>query len=77
MKTVTKDANREKFYNAIQVASILNVSEQKGYSIIRECNMELQEQGVAVLKGRVLKDYFEKKYGIDIQKKEKEVKDSE
>lgn len=70
MKT---EVNDKKFLKAVEVANALKVSEQKAYSIIRTLNMELEQQGYSVIKGRVLKEYFEEKYAI----KKKEVKESE
>lgn len=52
--------------NAQDVQKILKVSQAKAYEIIRSLNVELKEQGVYVLQGKVNKDYFEKRfYGKD------------
>lgn len=52
--------------DAQDVQKILKVSQAKAYEIIRSLNVELKEQGVYVLQGKVNKDYFEKRfYGKD------------
>lgn len=56
------------YFSAWEVASILGVSEQKAYSIIRKLNYELKNEGYEVIKGKVLKSYFMEKYNINEKK---------
>ncbi len=50
-----------KFFNAKDVAEILDVSESSAYRIIRKLNQELEEQGKIVIPGKISKRYFEEK----------------
>ncbi|NBK94373.1 DNA-binding protein [bacterium 1XD21-13] len=53
--------------NAQDVASILEVSSSKAYSIIRQLNGELKERGFLTVPGKVSRVYFEEKlYGVHI-----------
>ena len=47
--------------NAQDVASILEVSSSKAYSIIRQLNGELKERGFLTVPGKVSRVYFEEK----------------
>lgn len=50
-----------KFFNAKDIAEILDVSESSAYRIIRKLNQELEEQGKIVIPGKISKRYFEEK----------------
>ncbi len=53
--------------NVRDVMAVLEVSESKSYSIIRELNSELAERGFITIPGKVPTAYFEEKvYGVHI-----------
>ena len=55
--------------NVKDVMAVLEVSESKAYSILRELNSELKERGFITIPGKVPTAYFEEKvYGIRISK---------
>ncbi len=56
---VTKEES--KFFNAKDIASILQVSESSAYRIIKRLNDELTKQGKIIIAGKVSKRYFEEK----------------
>ena len=65
--------NGRNFCNADDVALLLNVKRSKAYSLIRECNYELQEKGYITMRGRVPKNYLLSRLGmIDSEKGESE-----
>ena len=49
------------FYNADDIAEILNVSKPTAYRIIKKLNSELIEKGYITVSGRVPKKYFDEK----------------
>lgn len=52
------------YYNAKDVAELLQISQSKAYTVIRELNFELYEKGYLVIKGKIPIAYFnEKIYG--------------
>ena len=54
------------FISVKEMMTALSVSESKAYSIARQLNKELAEQGYLVIPGRVSRKYFEERfYGID------------
>ena len=57
------------FISVKEMMTALSVSESKAYSISRQLNKELAEQGYLVIPGRVSRKYFEERfYGIDTEK---------
>ncbi|MBE6017916.1 MAG: DNA-binding protein [Lachnospiraceae bacterium] len=50
-----------KFYNADDVAEIMQISKAKAYEIIRELNGEMEKMGYLTVKGRVNSTFFHKK----------------
>ena len=56
------------FISVKEMMTALSVSESKAYSIARQLNKELAEQGYLVIPGRVSRHYFnERFYGIDVE----------
>lgn len=49
------------FYNADDIAEILDVSKPTAYRIIKKLNLELIEKGYITVSGRVPKKYFDEK----------------
>ncbi|NLC40105.1 MAG: hypothetical protein GX763_04205 [Clostridiaceae bacterium] len=47
-----------------QVQEILGIPQSSAYSIIRNLNLELQEQGYYTIRGKVEKSYLLKRFGI-------------
>lgn len=58
------------FLDARDVANILEISEGRAYSLIRQYNSELKNNGHRIFKGRVSKRYFYEKNGL-IKEEEK------
>ena len=57
------------FISVKEMMTAISVSESKAYSIARQLNKELAEQGYLVIPGRVSRKYFEERfYGIDTEK---------
>ena len=57
------------FISVKEMMTALSVSESKAYSIARQLNKELAEQGYLVIPGCVSRKYFEERfYGIDTEK---------
>ena len=57
------------FISVKEMMTALSVSESKAYSIARQLNKELAEQGYLVIPGRVSRKNFEERfYGIDTEK---------
>lgn len=55
------------YYSAKDVAELLQISQSKAYTIIRELNLELLEKGYIVIKGKIPIAFFnEKIYGAAI-----------
>lgn len=52
------------YLDALDIANILNVSEGRAYSLIRQYNKELKNSGHCVFKGKVSKQYFFEKNGL-------------
>lgn len=54
------------YYSAKDIATMLDVSVSKSYEIIRELNLELENEGYLVLRGKVPVAYFNKRwYGME------------
>ena len=54
-----------RYLSAKEVAGLLDIAESTAYSVIREWNKELKEQGYFTKAGSVSRAYFEKKcYGF-------------
>ena len=53
------------YFTASDVAEMLGISKAKAYSIIKELNQSLAEQGYITIAGKVPKAYFsERWYGM-------------
>ncbi len=50
-----------RFYNAQDVANILQVSTSFAYRLIKRLNTELEEQGKITVRGKISKRYFDEK----------------
>lgn len=54
------------YYDASDIAEMLNVSKSKAYEIIRQLNTELESKGFLILSGKVSAAYFKERwYGLD------------
>lgn len=54
------------YYSAKDIATMLDVSASKAYEIIRQLNLELEDEGYLVLRGKVPVAYFNKRwYGME------------
>lgn len=53
------------FYSYKDIMELLEFSKSKAYEVIRILNIELEQKGFKTEKGRVLKEYFEKRYGLE------------
>lgn len=51
----------KQFITAKEAAEILGVSEGKAYSVIRELNAQLKDQGYITIAGKVNRTYFMEK----------------
>lgn len=53
------------FITVREIGEILEVSESKAYSIVKQLNQELSDKGYMIIPGRVSRKYFEERfYGI-------------
>jgi transcriptional antiterminator len=53
---------KKSFLNAKDISNILGVSEPMSYKIISQLNSELAEMGYLVVRGKVNRSYFEKRF---------------
>ena len=58
--------NQDYYITASQIQKICGVSASKSYSIIKELNEELKNNGFITIRGKVLKSYFLKKIGANL-----------
>lgn len=57
--------NQTTFITAVEIKTLLEVSQSKAYHIIRDLNKELSQRGFIVIQGRVSRQYFnERFYGM-------------
>jgi len=62
---MNKEMNKlKRFYNAKDVAEMLEVSETTAYRIIKQLNDQLKSDGYIVIPGRISVTYFESKVAI-------------
>lgn len=54
----------KQYFNAAEVAEIMDCSERHGYKIIQELNMELKDKGYITRAGRVPRRYFYERTGL-------------
>ncbi|WP_034602490.1 helix-turn-helix domain-containing protein [Clostridiisalibacter paucivorans] len=52
---------QSRFYNAEDVANILDVSLSSAYRIMKRLNKELEEKGFITVAGKISRKYFEMK----------------
>ena len=50
------------FITAKEIADELGISMAYAYKVVRTLNAELKQQGYSVIRGKVSRKYFEKKY---------------
>ncbi len=50
-----------KFYTVKDIQNLLGVSKTKAYDIIRKLNQDLEERGFIVVRGKIYKEYFNKR----------------
>ena len=50
------------YYDANQIAEMLDVSKASAYNIIKKLNTELEERGFIVISGKISKVYFNEKW---------------
>lgn len=50
------------YYDANQIAEMLDVSKASAYNLIKKLNTELEEKGFIVISGKVSKVYFNEKW---------------
>ena len=63
------------FISVKDIMKTLSVSESKAYSVVRQLNKELTEQGYMVIPGKVSRKYFEERfYGVVDEAEVKEEK---
>ena len=59
---------RKQYLTAQEVAEVVGVSTGKAYSMIREMNAELKEEGYLTVSGKVPTAFFQKKfYGLEAE----------
>lgn len=62
---MNKEMNKlKRFYNAKDVAEMLEVSETTAYRIIKQLNDQLKNDGYIIIPGRISINYFESKVAI-------------
>lgn len=54
----------EMFYFVDDVMAILGYSRSKSYKVIKDLNSELEKSGKCTCGGRIVKSYFNKRYGL-------------
>lgn len=68
MATVLK-TSRDMFYFVDDIMRLLGYSRSKSYKVISELNRELEAKGKCTCDGRVIKRYFNERYGLeDVEK---------
>lgn len=59
------------FFDVQDVASLLRVSREKAYQVIRELNKELSEKGFITVRGRVSSRYLYDRLNLEAESKTK------
>lgn len=59
---------REMFYFVDDVMALLGYSRSKSYQVIAQLNRELEAKGKCTCDGRVVKRYFDERYGLTTAK---------
>lgn len=57
----------KQYFNAKEIAEIMDCSERHGYSVIAELNAELKAQGFIIRAGRIPRKYFFERTGLTEQ----------
>ena len=57
MTTVTEP----RYYTVEEVMKLMGVGKTKAYAMIKQVNKELEDKGKIVVRGKVNRDYFDKK----------------
>ena len=55
----------KQYFNAAEVAEIMDCSESYGYTVIKKLNEELKSKGYITRNGRVPRKYFYERAGLD------------
>lgn len=57
------------YYDAAQVANMLDISKSSAYNIIKKLNIELEKRGYIVIQGKVSRAYFDERWygGTDLE----------
>ena len=59
------DTERTQVMTPEEVAEALRVSRSYAYKLIRRLNAELEAEGTLTVPGKVSRDYFMRRYGLD------------
>ncbi len=59
------------FYKADEIAAILHCSLARAYKTVYELNEEMKEKGYKIMRGRINRRYFERRYGLSEEPGEK------
>ncbi|WP_304341116.1 transcriptional regulator [Metaclostridioides mangenotii] len=62
--TNSQSLSDKRFYTVTDVMGLLHVKESKAYDIIKDLNTELKAKDYYVVKARVPRKYFDKRFGI-------------
>lgn len=66
-----KRMSEKMYYNAAEIAAMLDISMGKSYKILRDMNKTLADQGFLTIAGKVPVEYFKEKwYGASNKKGE-------
>lgn len=61
----TLKTSRDMFYFVEDIMRLLGYSRSKSYKVIASLNRELEAKGKCTCEGRVIKRYFNERYGLD------------
>lgn len=60
----------KQYFNAKEIAEIMDCSERHSYSVIAELNAELKEKGYIIRTGRIPRKYFFERTGLTDQEED-------
>lgn len=61
----TLKTSRDMFYFVEDIMRLLGYSRSKSYKVIASLNRELEAKGKCTCEGRVIKRYFNERYGLE------------
>lgn len=61
----TLKTSRDMFYFVEDIMRLLSYSRSKSYKVIASLNRELEAKGKCTCEGRVIKRYFNERYGLE------------